>query len=133
MDIYQKLLIRLFDEAKGKDSENVDFADLIKREGFYSNIGNILDHFLAQIWITQSSGKNVRLTHWGVAEAKKLLDLTPRSANDSNKEINTIIAETRELAALLESFAGDQSAENLSRAEKKFATLKSGFDKLKSK
>ncbi len=132
MDVYQKLLLRLYEEAKGKDSENVDFTDLIKREGFFSNVNNILDHFLAQIWITQGSGKNVRLTHWGVAEAKKLHGASPQSANDSKKETNSAIAETRELLSLLETFAGEQSAENLKRAEKKLAEIKSAFDKLKS-
>ena len=131
MDVYQKLLLKVYEQAGGKDSENVDFTDLVKREGFYPSLPGILDHFLSQIWITQSAGKNVRLTHWGVAEAKKLQSSAPLSPVDSKKEINRLIAETREFMTLLEIFAADVSKDNLNRAAAKFSELDSALEKIK--
>lgn len=132
MDVYQKLLIKLYEQAGGKESEQVDFTDLVKREGFYPSLPDIYERFLSQIWITQGSGKNVKLTHWGVQEAKKLKTSSPETASENHRETNRLIAETKEFLQLIEEFSTESTKENFDRAAKKFSDLNSAVENLKS-
>ncbi len=133
MDVYHKVLIKLYEVTGGRESETVDLKELVKKEGYLPSYPQIKEHLSSQSWITETSRVDaVKITHWGVKEAK---NHQPGAVDDLlavKKEINRTIADTRELVIFLEELAGDVSTENISKAEKKLAEINSAIQKLKS-
>ena len=41
MDVYHKILVKLYEVTGGRDSKKVDFAELLKKEGFYPSYADI--------------------------------------------------------------------------------------------
>ena len=135
MDVYQRILLKVYEISGGKDTADVDFADLVKKEGFYSNLPGILDQLISQSWITETSRKNiVRLTHWGVQEAKKLQTSSPEAAKyaRTKKETNHLIIEVREFARMLEDFSAEQSKDNFAKVESKFFEINQAIANIKT-
>lgn len=133
MDVYRKVLVKLYEVTGGKESETVDLKELVKKEGYLGNYPQIKEHLSGQGWITETArADSVKITHWGVSEAKK----SPTAASDDSllvkREINRTIADTRELVKFLEELAGDVSQENISKAEKKIGDINTAIQKLKS-
>ncbi len=112
MDVYHKILTKIFEVAGGKETVEVDMKELLKREGFFPSLDSISSHLLAESWITETGRKYfVKLTHWGIAESKKALSQTPDSGKDANKNTNRLIAASREFAVMLEEFAASASTD----------------------
>ncbi len=124
MDVYHKVLTRVYEKTGGKDNADVDFVELLKREGFYPSIDEIKAYMSGESWITETSTLNtIRITHWGVAEAKKTMAATPDSANIVTKQSNRLLFETRDFIVVLEEFMGRPSSDNFKGVEKKFGEL----------
>ncbi len=117
----------------GKDTETVDLKELVKKEGFLGSYPQILEHLNRQSWITETARPGaVRITHWGVKEAK---DSQPSGAGEgqsNRKEVNRLISETRELIKYFEELANEASKENIAKAEKKLSEINSAIQKLKT-
>jgi hypothetical protein len=133
MDVYHRVLARLYEVTDGKDSKTVDFKDLVKSLGFLGNYPDIFERLSGSGWIAEDKKADfVRITHWGVLEVKKSpVAVNPPGSNlkgDSNKAI----AEARELGLLLEIFAGDASKDNLTAVERKIDNLKTVINQIKS-
>ena len=135
MDVYHKVLVRLFEETGGNDSKSVDFADLVKKLGFHANYGSIFKEMSVQGWIVETGKVDwVRLTHWGIEEAKKSQKGEIAGGDQEAKKAATrLLAETRELAGLLENLTADATKDNFSAVEKKFSQLNSLINDLRSK
>jgi hypothetical protein len=132
MDVYHKVLVKLLEITGGKESETVDLKELVKKEGFLSSYPQIFEHLSRQSWITETPRPDaVRITHWGVSEAKKSQTSGASDGQEVKKEVNRLIAETRELLTFFEELATDISKENLITAEKKLAVINSAIQKLK--
>ena len=134
MDVYHRVLVKLFEVTGGKESETVDLKELVKKEGYLGSYPQIKEHLSGQSWITETARVDaVKITHWGVTEAKKA---QAGGGTDNSqalrKEINRTISDTRELVIFLEELASDISPENISKAEKKLAEINSAIQKLKS-
>jgi len=72
MDVYHKILVRLYDITDGKQSKTVDFVDLVKGEGFYPSYSEIFRQMSQAGWIAEAGRSDVvKITHWGIKEAKK--------------------------------------------------------------
>jgi hypothetical protein len=133
MDVYHKVLIQLYEATGGRESEIVDLKELVKKAGFLGSYPDIFQHMTRQSWVSETARPGtVRITHWGVKEAKK----SGTSEGDeaglaAKKEINRLIAETRELLIFLEELAADVSEDTLARAEKKLNDINSAIQKLK--
>ena len=133
MDVYHRVLVKLFEITGGKESETVDLKELVKKEGYLGSYPQIKEHLSGQSWITETSRVDaVKITHWGVTEAKKSGSGGGDSGQAARKEINRTIADARELAIFLEELANDVSKENISRVEKKLGEINSAIQKLKS-
>ncbi|HEY0048812.1 MAG TPA: hypothetical protein VGB68_05985 [Pyrinomonadaceae bacterium] len=133
MDVYHRVLTRLYEVTDGKDSKAVDLKDLVKSLGFLGNYPDIFERLSAAGWIAEDKKANfVRITHWGVSEVKK----SPAAANQSNNNLKSdadkAIAEAKELGLLLEIFASDASKDNLTPVERKIDNLKAVIDRIKS-
>jgi len=83
MDVYHKILGRLYEITGGKQSESVDFVELVKEEGFFPSYDDIHRQMSRAGWITDTGrGNKVKLTHWGIKEARK----AGGGAGDSDRE-----------------------------------------------
>ena len=106
MDVYHKILTRIYEITGGKDTIEVDLNDLLKQEGFYSNIDNISQHLTTESWVAETPRPRVvKITHWGAAEAKRVLTNTPDFQRELAKDANRLLGEARELIIMLEEFA----------------------------
>lgn len=133
MDVYHKVLLKLYEVTGGKESEAVDLKELVKKEGYLGNYPQIKEHLSGQSWISETSRvDSVKMTHWGVSEAKKSGSAGIDESQAIKKEINRTIADSRELIIFLEEFASDISNDNFAKVEKKFAAINSAIQKLKS-
>ncbi|HEY0459721.1 MAG TPA: hypothetical protein VGC97_11340 [Pyrinomonadaceae bacterium] len=133
MDVYHKVLVKLFDVTGGRESETVDLKELVKREGYLPSYPQIKEHLSGQSWITETARvDSVKITHWGVTEAKKSKVGGGEDSQVLKREVTRTISETRELMNFLEELANDVSKENISKAEKKLNEINSAIQKLKS-
>ncbi|MEZ5344074.1 MAG: hypothetical protein R2681_00835 [Pyrinomonadaceae bacterium] len=133
MDVYHKILIKLYEASGGKDSQKVDFSDLVKKEGFLPSYKDIYKQMSQSGWITEAGRADVvNITHWGVMEAKKTL---ATGGEDSTKELEKacgrLVANVRELLVMSEEFSSKKSAESLTEVENKFDEVKSDIGKVK--
>jgi len=131
MDVYQKVLVKLNEITGGKDNVDADMVDLLKKEGFYSNIDDIIGKLSVEGWITESRPKTVRLTHWGLMAARKIESKTPDSVNILDKQAHRLQNEVKELVILAEEFNGKSTADNFGRIEKKLGEIGSIATKIK--
>lgn len=123
MDVYHKVLAKLFEITGGQETVDVDLTELLKREGFFPSLDEISRHLLSESWVTESRENIVRITHWGAAEAKKTLSATPDKAQAVEKESNRLLSSTREFVIMLEEFAANPSSEKFKVLEKRFSEL----------
>jgi hypothetical protein len=133
MDVYHRVLTRLYEVTDGKDTKTVDFKDLVKSLGFLGNYPDIFERLSGAGWIAEDKKADfVRITHWGVSEVKK----SPAAANQSNNnlkgEASKAVAEAKELGLLLEVLASDISKDNLAAVERKIDNLKTVISRIKS-
>lgn len=133
MDVYHKVLTRVYELSEGRDSVDVDLSDVTKKEGFFPSIDDIT-HFLAgESWVTETPRKYVvRITHWGAAEAKKTLSNTPDKALAVTKDSNKTLAETKEFVIMLEEFATGPSSAKLDVIEKRYAEIGVILERIRS-
>lgn len=126
MNVYQKVLVKIFEISGGKDSADVDLIDLTKKEGFYSNIDAISRQLQDEGWITEVGRQhNVRITHWGGMEAKRLLSDSPDKKLEVDKAANSLLSDTRELVLMLEELVSKPTSENLDHIEARIDQLRS--------
>ena len=133
MNVYHKVLVKIFEITGGKDNVDVDLVDLTKKEGFYANIDNISRQLQDESWITEGSRSNiVRITHWGATEAKRVLSASPDKANELTKESNRLLNDGKEFSIMLEEFAAGPDDEKLTRIEKRIAEMSERCRKIRS-
>ena len=134
MDVYQKILLKVYEVSGGKDSEDVDFGEIVKKEGFYPSLPSILEHLSSQSWVTETKRKNiVRITHWGVSAAKKIkTDTTTNVSQTNKKETNQLLSEVRELARIIQEYSTDNSKENFAKIENKLADINAATANIKT-
>ena len=135
MDVYHKVLVKLYEVTGGKDSETVEFKDLVKDMGFLSSYPDVFKELSGRGWIAETPRPDVvKITHWGVKEAKKAQtggESISESAKILKKETNRLIGNTKEFQIALEEFSSDSSDTKFKQVEKKFDEIKEGIDKIK--
>ncbi len=133
MDVYHKILHRLYEETGGRDSQLVNFKDLVKKEGFLGNYPAIFKQLSEEGWINETSKTDfVQITHWGVMEAKKSGSGETESTQILRKETKSVILTTKELLIALDEFASGFSAEKFIQVENKLADINAAVTKLKA-
>jgi hypothetical protein len=132
MDVYHRILGRLYEITGGKQSESVDLLELVKQEGFLPSYEDISRQMSRAGWITESGrGNKVKITHWGVKEAKK----SGTAAGDSGREVRKLAtrlqAEVKELLVMAEELASDISEAKMKLVEKQMASVSKVAEELK--
>ena len=122
MDAYHKVLVKIYEITGGKDNVDVDFADLLKKEGFFPSIEDIKSYLSSESWIAETSRVNiVRITHWGVAEAKRSLSDAPDPKTAIEKETRTLVNAAKDLALMAEGLSGAPAKDKVKAIEAKLA------------
>lgn len=133
MDAYHQVLARLYELTDGKDTKAVDFKELVKSLGFFGNYPDIFERLNAEGWITEDTKADfVRITHWGVSEAKNFRVPENQTNQNLKSETNKALAEAKELGLLLEIFSKDASKDNLAVVERKIVNLIDVISRIKS-
>ena len=132
LDLYHKVLAKLYEVTEGKDSQAVNLKDLVKSQGFLGNYPDIFQFLDSQGWISETAKADyIRITHWGVKEAKKSQSNEPDALADLKKEANHLVKQTREFIITVEEFAVQTSVENFKQIEKQVEGIKSTLVRLK--
>lgn len=133
MDAYHKVLVKIYEITGGKDNVDVDFADLLKKEGFFPSIEDIKSYLSSESWIAETSRVNiVRITHWGVAEAKRSLSNAPDPKTAIEKETRTLVNATKDLALMAEELSGAPAKDKVKAIEAKLAAIGELVEKVKA-
>lgn len=132
MDVYQKVLFKIYQVTGGKDSQLVDLKDLVKNLGFLGNYNDIFQKLSEEGWIAETPKLNyVKITHWGVKEASSLGNFEkPGAAMTIRKETLRLVAETKQFLVLLENFAANASESNFDEVQEKINGIHSAIKKL---
>ncbi|CAN5234186.1 hypothetical protein BH10ACI1_BH10ACI1_20720 [soil metagenome] len=134
MDVYHKVLVKLYEETGGRDSLAIDFRELVKSLGFLGNYDEVTQNLSGQGWIAETNKANyVKITHWGVKEAQKAEsgDLGTDDTRELKKAANRLKNETKLLLIILEEFATILSTEKLAEIEAKFKEINSLISEIK--
>ena len=124
MDVFHKILVKAFEAAGERENAQIDLKDLLKREGFFSSIDSINEHLCGEGWATATDRQYVvKLTHWGVAEAKRSLSDAPDTDSIISKEANRLLSSAREFVVMLEEFSADPSKDKFKNVEKRFGDI----------
>ncbi|MBK7934114.1 MAG: hypothetical protein KA956_07390 [Pyrinomonadaceae bacterium] len=123
MDTYHKMLLKVFEASGGRESVDVDFVEIAKREGYFPSIDDIVSHMKSESWVTESRANIVRITHWGIAEVKKTGSERPDAARNLEREANRMLAATRELGVVIEEFIAAPGSDTLKPIELKVAEV----------
>ena len=132
MDVYHKVLARLFKDSGGKETVKLDMGEILKQEGFFPSLEQISSHMVKEGWITDSGQNIVFITHWGVAEAKKTLKNTPDNSRALEKDSQRLISTAKEFVVMSEEFAGEPTKSRLSVIEKQCTELSNVLSRLRS-
>lgn len=132
MDVYHKVLAKLFEATGGRESEAVDLKELVKKEGFLPSYPDIFQHLSRQSWIAETPRADVvKITHWGISEAKKTAASGADRGQTVKRESTRVISEARELIAILEEFSNDPGRESFAKAERSAEAIMAGIRRLK--
>ena len=132
MNVYQKVLIRVYEETGGRDSKAVYLKDIVKELGFLPSYEDIFSQMSGDGWITETSRRNeVNITPWGVREARKV----EKGGGDNSREIekasNKVKSEAKELLVMTEELAEKSTEERLKAVEDKLKIVSDAVDRLK--
>ncbi len=132
MDVYHRVLTKVFEETGGRETVEVDLVDLLKREGFFPSLESIDSTLKSEGWATVgSTATKIRITHWGVAEAKRVLSDKPDTGQVIAKESARLLSDARELVIMLEEFAAGPDKKKLGTLEKRAADIANAVERLK--
>lgn len=132
MNVYQKVLLRLYEETGGRDSKAIYLKDIVKEMGFLPSYEDIFNQMSHHGWITETRRSNeVNITPWGVREAKKVDKGGGDNSREVNRAANKIKSEARELLVMTEELVDDVSEEHMKAVENKLAEVSDAVKSLK--
>lgn len=131
MDAYHKILALIYELTGGKDSVDVDLVELLKKEGYFPSIDDIREMLKSEGWIAESRSNIVRITHWGVAEARKAGTAgRPDAVRALERESKKLLGEIRELAVVIEEFIAEPGDDERKALAKKFGEVQAVYARL---
>lgn len=134
MDVFHKVLARIYEISGGRETQEVDLIELLKKEGFYANRDSIKDMLSTEGWITDSARPNhVRITHWGMAEAKKTLAGADQQENGIGRQVERLKSAARDLSTSVDEFGKNSTAEALKSVETSLGEINGVVSELKKK
>ncbi len=133
MDVYHKVLTKIYNVTDGRENADVDLAELLKKEGFFPSIDDIRTYMSSESWIAETNRTNIiRITHWGVAEAKRTLSNGPDKKKLIEKDSSRLISTARELLVMAEELAGSPSEDKLKPIDDKISETAAIVNRIRS-
>lgn len=131
MDAYHKMLVKIYEAAGGRESVDVDFVEIVKREGYFPSIEEISNYLRSESWVTESRPNVLRLTHWGIAEVKRSLSSKEDgvSSFSANKEKLTALA--AELSKLVDGLSERNAADSVKKIKSVSSDIKEATEQIK--
>jgi hypothetical protein len=134
MDVFHKVLARIYEISGGRETQEVDFIELLKKEGFYANRDNIKDQMSTEGWITDAARPGyVRITHWGMAEAKKSSKGDDKQENGIGQQIEKLKTAAHQLTMSIDELGKNTNAKSLKTVEQHLSETNSLITEIKSK
>lgn len=134
MDVFHKVLTRIYEITGGRDTQEVDFVELLKQEGFYPSRESIKAQLSTEGWITDSARPDhVRITHWGMAEAKKALADPTATGQEIDRHTTRLLAATRDFSIVIGEFVAKPEGKTLKPVEERFSEIEGLLSKIKEK
>ncbi len=132
MDVYHKILVKIYQETDGKTSTKVDLIDLVKKEGFYPSYKDIFSYLSEQGWLVEAGrADTVCITHWGVKEAKKASGGEGDTTRELEKAAKTLKTDAKQFLIMSEEFLSDMNDENLKLVQSKFDDINKSLAEVK--
>lgn len=133
MDVYHKVLVKLYEVTEGRDTQTVDFKELTRNAGFLGNYNDIYDMLSSQGWIAESNKPDyVSITHWGVSEAKKSVGGGSDDSQTVKKETNRLGNQAKELITTVEDFSAETSKGKFEKVEQLVGEINTTIARLKN-
>ncbi len=133
MDVYHKVLAKLYELSEGRETVDLDLSDITKQLGYFPSRDQIAAQMMQDGWVTETSRRYVvRITHWGVSEAKKNAKNGGKDADKTKKDANRLVSGVRELLVAAELFADKLTGDELKLAEKHSAEVASLIKNIRS-
>lgn len=135
MDLYHKVLLKIYEATGGRDSLTVNLKEIVKDEGFFGSYKDIFQQLSRQGWIAETRrADEVKLTHWGIKEIKNSTSgEQPASDNErvKQKDAAKFFSEAKSLSIIAEELKSDTTENNIEKAEKKLEILSEILSKIK--
>ncbi|REJ78921.1 MAG: hypothetical protein DWQ47_05620 [Acidobacteria bacterium] len=133
MDVYHKILEKIYEVTGGKDSESVDLKELVKKAGFFPSYKDIHSQMNRSGWISDTGrGSEVRITHWGIKEARKIAKGGGGDDREKRKRAKKLHEEIKELSVMAEELSSEPNADNLKLVESGLTKVEKCLADLKS-
>lgn len=132
LDLYHKVLAKLYEVTEGKESQIVDLKDMVKTQGFLGSYHDIFQFLSIQGWIMETSKADyVKITHWGVKEAKITQSGLPDAPQEFKNDVDKLVKNIKDFLITAEEFAAETSEESLRFLENQVDEIKSAINRLK--
>ena len=127
MDLYHKVLLKIYEATGGRDSLAVNLKEIVKDEGFFGSYQDIFQQLSRQGWIAETRrADEVKLTHWGIKEIKNTTE-EGKPASDieraKQKQAEKFLADAKNLSIIAEELKSNISENNIGKAGKKLKEL----------
>lgn len=133
MDAFHRILVRIYEITGGRENYDVDFVELLKAEGFYPSLESIKSHMSTESWITDSPRPgSIRITHWGIAEAKKTLADPQAAEAGIDRTTARLSLVTRDFSIVVEEFISKPSKKSLQSVQDRLSEIESLVSKIKT-
>ncbi len=135
MDLYHKVLLKIYEATGGRDSLAVNLKEIVKDEGFFGSYQDIFQQLSRQGWIAETRrADEVKLTHWGIKEIKNTTE-EGKPASDieraKQKQAEKFLADAKNLSIIAEELKSNISENNIGKAGKKLKELNEILSSLK--
>jgi len=132
MDVFHKVLLKIYETTGGRESQEVDFIELLKQEGFYPSRDSIKDHLSTEGWITDSARTgHIRITHWGMAAAKKALADPSGVGQGIDRHTTRLLSATRDFSIEIGEFVSNPGTESIKPVEARFSEIGGLLEKIR--
>jgi hypothetical protein len=132
MDVFHKVLVKIYEITGGRETQEVDFVDLLKKEGFFPSLESIKNTLSTEGWITDSARPDhVLITHWGMAEAKKAMANPAGTDQDFDRKTSRLLSVTRDFSIVVGEFIAKPTTDTLRPVEERFSEIDNLLEKIK--
>ena len=132
MNVYQKVLVKLYDATDGRETKAVYLKDIVRDLGFYPSYSDIFTQMSRDGWLTETKRSDeVNITPWGIREAKKLKAGNVVDQRDVDRGAKKIQASVKDLSVMVEELLAEVSTENLDSLDEQISVVEKRIKELR--